>query len=252
MQASPLLDGFSLSPATLVMIPSSTVMLRPQPTPQKPQIVLACLRLTSVSIVVVTPVTPLPDIRNRLVRLVRLFRYSTHDLLVGGISTHTSSVVLVLSWKPWFFGLGSNPLIPGLHVEPALAQEAHEGHPELPGDVDGEAARGGDGANEGHARHQALLQDLEAAAPADHDDVIRERQPAFQERPPYELVRRVVPPHVFPQREKIPSCGEQRRRVQPTRRFEEPLRLPQLLRQGVDGLGQYLGPGRHDRAAAQF
>src|SRR5918997_590236 len=41
MQASPLLDGFSLSPATLVMTPSSTLTDNPQPTPQKPQIVVS-------------------------------------------------------------------------------------------------------------------------------------------------------------------------------------------------------------------
>src|SRR5215218_2209064 len=41
MQASPLLLGFSLSPATLVMTPSSTLTDNPQPTPQKPQIVVS-------------------------------------------------------------------------------------------------------------------------------------------------------------------------------------------------------------------
>jgi hypothetical protein len=54
MQASPLLLGLFLSPVTLVMTPSSTVMARPQPTPQKPQIVLACLVSTAVSTAVAT------------------------------------------------------------------------------------------------------------------------------------------------------------------------------------------------------
>src|SRR5215216_3673729 len=60
MQASPLLLGLFLSPVTLVMTPSSTVMLRPQPTPQKPQIVLACLVSTAV---VANSLTPLPHYR---------------------------------------------------------------------------------------------------------------------------------------------------------------------------------------------
>jgi hypothetical protein len=54
MQASPLLLGLFLSPVTLVMTPSSTVMARPQPTPQKPQIVLACLVSTAISTAVAT------------------------------------------------------------------------------------------------------------------------------------------------------------------------------------------------------
>src|SRR5215213_3687844 len=39
MHASPLLDGFSFSPVTFWMTPSSIFRVRPQPTPQKPQIV---------------------------------------------------------------------------------------------------------------------------------------------------------------------------------------------------------------------
>ncbi len=42
--------------------------------------------------------------------------------------------------------------LPGVDVEPASAQEADQRHAELPGDVDGEAARGGDGAHDGDAR----------------------------------------------------------------------------------------------------
>src|SRR5919112_4922296 len=113
MQASPLLLGFSLSPATLVMTPSSVVMLRPQPTPQKPQIVLACLRSTSFSIVVVTPITPLPSMSViASILLIKRSRYPAQDLLLGGISPRSSPVVLVCLWEPglWFFGVGLNPL----------------------------------------------------------------------------------------------------------------------------------------------
>src|SRR5215213_1910242 len=41
MQASPLLLGFSLWPATFWITPSSTLMDNPQPTPQKPQMVVS-------------------------------------------------------------------------------------------------------------------------------------------------------------------------------------------------------------------
>jgi hypothetical protein len=59
--------------------------------------------------------------------------------------------------------------------------------------------------------------------------VLRERQPAFEKRPPDELVRRVVPPDVLPQREELSFSVEEGRRVQTPRRVEEPLRLPQCL-----------------------
>src|SRR5215211_6483540 len=107
----------------------------------------------------------------------------------------------------------TNPIRPGVYVEPSPAQEPDEGHTELPGHVDSEAARGGDGAHEGGPGGQALLQDLEAAASADQDDVIGERQPPFEQRPPDELVRRVVPTYVFPQREKLSCVVEEGRRV---------------------------------------
>jgi hypothetical protein len=128
-------------------------------------------------------------------------------------------------------------LLPSVHVESSLAQEPHQRHTVLPCYVDREAARGGDGAHEGHARREALLQDLEAAAPADQDDVPRERQPAFQQRPPDELVRRVVTADVLPERDEVPLRVEERRGVQAAGRVEEPLRLPELFGQGVERLG---------------
>src|SRR5918997_1787459 len=72
---------------------------------------------------------------------------------------------------------GENPIKPGVCVESPAAQEPDERHPELPGDVDGEAARRRDGADDGHPGRKALLQDLERGAPADHHHVLRERQP---------------------------------------------------------------------------
>src|SRR5829696_8965405 len=141
---------------------------------------------------------------------------------------------------------------PGVDVEPAPAQEPDEGHPELPGHVDGEAARGGDGAHDRSAGHQGLLQDLEAAATADHDYVLRQRQPALQKRPADELVRGVVPSDVLPERDELSFLIEERRRVQAARRVEEPLRLPEFVRQGVDGLWLNQRTRRDDRATTQL
>src|SRR5206468_1906180 len=45
---------------------------------------------------------------------------------------------------------------------------------------------------------------------------------------------------------------EECRRMQPARRLEEPLRLPELLRQRVDRLRSHLRTGRYHRTAAQL
>src|SRR4051794_30771177 len=148
--------------------------------------------------------------------------------------------------------LDVNSLVPTIYVEAIPSQEADQRHPELPGHVHGQAARGGDSAHYGYPRDQALLQDLEAAPPADHHDVVREGQPALQQRPSDELVGGVVPPHVLSESEEVSLLIEERRRVQPARRLKEPLRLPELLRQRVDRLRIYLRPRRYDGAAAQL
>src|SRR5215204_5566512 len=67
---------------------------------------------------------------------------------------------------------GENPIRSGVYVESPLAQEPDECHTEFLRHIDREAARGGDGAHDGHARREALLQDLEAAAPAHRHDVV--------------------------------------------------------------------------------
>src|SRR5215213_1322450 len=66
MHASPLLDRFSFSPVTFWMTPFSTFRVRPQPTPQKPQIVftsrapLALPFSETFSIAVAIRLTPFP------------------------------------------------------------------------------------------------------------------------------------------------------------------------------------------------
>src|SRR4028118_1055213 len=76
-----------------------------------------------------------------------------------------------------YLRLREDSFMPTIYIEASASQEADQGHPELPGYVHSEAARGGDGAHDGHPGGQALLQNLETAAPADHHHVIREREP---------------------------------------------------------------------------
>src|SRR5579859_3980659 len=71
-------------------------------------------------------------------------------------------------------GLDFDPLRVRVDVEVVLAEEAHERDPEFPRHLDGEARRGRDGADNGHARHHRLLHDLEARAAADHENVMVE------------------------------------------------------------------------------
>src|SRR5918998_3361611 len=147
---------------------------------------------------------------------------------------------------------GVNPLAPTIYVEPFASQETNEGHVESPRHVHREAARGGDRAHDGHPGREALLQDLEAAATADHDDVVAQGQPSLQERPADELVCGVVASHVLLEGDEVASCIEERRRVQPSCRLEESLRPSELRRQGVDGLWGDHWSRRDHGAAAQL
>src|SRR5215217_6051617 len=149
-------------------------------------------------------------------------------------------------------GFELNPLGPGVDVEPVAAQKSDEGHPEFTGHIHRQAARRGDRADDGHTGREALLQDLEAAAPADHDGVIPQRQSSLEESPPEELVGRVVAPHVFPEGYEISLRAEVRRRVQPAGSLEETLRLAQLLGEDVDRLRRHLRSRRDHGAPAEL
>src|SRR5215212_480105 len=109
-------------------------------------------------------------------------------------------------------GFELNPLGPGVDVEPVAAQKSDEGHPEFTGHIHRQAARRGDRADDGHPGREALLQDLEAAAPADHDGVVPEWRASLEESPPEELIGRVVAPHVFPESYEFAVRVEERRR----------------------------------------
>src|SRR5215211_4193705 len=66
---------------------------------------------------------------------------------------------------------GTNPVKPGVYIKSVTTQETDERHVEPSAHVHRQAARRGDRAHDGHPGHEALLQDLEAAAAADHDDL---------------------------------------------------------------------------------
>jgi hypothetical protein len=73
------------------MTPSSTVMLRPQPTPQKPQIVLASLVSTAISAAVTNSLTPLhPMFVPISVRIAERCRYRYKTLLLLSLAFYYS------------------------------------------------------------------------------------------------------------------------------------------------------------------
>src|SRR4029077_17873294 len=77
-------------------------------------------------------------------------------------------------------------------VEPVAAQEAYQSEAEALGQLDRQAARRRDGADDRHPGDQALLEDLIARPAADQDDVAVEREEPLAERPADQLVERVV------------------------------------------------------------
>src|SRR3989304_4316542 len=131
-----------------------------------------------------------------------------------------------------------------VHVEPLPAGEADEGHPELPGEVHREARRGADGADDRNPRHEGLLHDLEAPAPAHLEDRVRERDGVPEDLLADDLVDGVVAAHVLPDADDLPVGGEEARRVEAARLREDRLGLPEPRGQGPPGGPGGPGPGR--------
>src|SRR5215204_6185299 len=120
------------------------------------------------------------------------------------------------------------PLRPAVHIKPVAAEKPHQRHAEALGEVDGQAAGGGDGAEDGDAGGEGFLGDLEAAAAADHQEVIGEGEDAFEEGPADDFVDGVVAADVFPQRDKVSSRGEQGGGMETAGGGEETLGVPEL------------------------
>ena len=77
------------------------------------------------------------------------------------------------------------------------AKEANEGLAGIASEVDGEAAGGGDGGDEGDASGEGFLDHLEGNAATEEQDVTVERQEAVHKRMAEDLVEGVVAAHVF-------------------------------------------------------
>src|SRR5918992_220545 len=183
-----------------------------------------------------------------VVRVVKRRRYPIQDPIATIPLIIRSPLISVRGGR----GFGLDPLVPGVRVKLGTAQESDEGYTEFPCYVHRQAARRGDRAHDGYPGHEALLHDLEAAATADHDDVVAQGQPSLQECPADELVCGVVAAHVLLEGDEVAFCIEERRRVQPSCRLEESLRPSELLRQGVDGLWGDHWSRRDHGAAAQL
>src|SRR5829696_3282692 len=82
--------------------------------------------------------------------------------------------------------------------------------------------------------------------------MVVKRHPAFEQRPPDKFVGGVVAAYVLLEGYKVSLRVEERRRVQPTCRLEESLRLSELAWQRVDHLCRNLRSCRGHRATAQF
>src|SRR5918999_5995717 len=89
-------------------------------------------------------------------------------------------------------------------VEAAAPDEADHGKTEPVGGLDGEAGGGRHGADDRNAGHGGLLHELEADPARQHQDTVRQRKVAGQERPADELVDGVVPADVLPDGQDLP------------------------------------------------
>src|SRR5579872_1511379 len=95
-----------------------------------------------------------------------------------------------------------DPLCTGVDVGALAPQEADEGEPEAPGEVDRQAAGRRHRAQDGDAGGHALLGELEAGPPADEDDAPGQlRRATAQQRPPDQLVQGVVAADVLAERQ---------------------------------------------------
>src|SRR5690606_28574958 len=77
----------------------------------------------------------------------------------------------------------------------------------------------------------------------DEDDSVPQGDASLQQRPADQLIERVVPPDIFPQRQELPGRIEQRRGMQAARPREDSLALAQRLRQPVERFDWDLRPG---------
>src|SRR6266480_3588352 len=144
----------------------------------------------------------------------------------------------------------ANSLRSRVHVEPIPARESDQRHPEFLGDGDRQARGGADRDHERDSGHRGLLQDLKAGPAAHREDVLREGDPASEERLSHDLVDRVVSSHVLAKGEELPRGIEEARGMESARLCEQRLALAELFwdrrnRRGIDGSSVPSDPMAH-------
>src|ERR1700687_5029168 len=124
-----------------------------------------------------------------------------------------------------------DPLLAGVNDEPPSAQETDQRQSKFTCQLYRETRRRGNRRQEGNARSDRFLHDLEPAATADQQNLTTERQAAAEERPTDNFVHGVVSANVFAQDEQFASRAEKRRRVQSAGSAKDSLGLAQNWRQ---------------------
>src|SRR5262249_35253693 len=89
-------------------------------------------------------------------------------------------------------------LVSRIDVEPPFSCESYDRHALRASQLGGEARRSSYRHQHGHAGHARLLNQLEARASADDEDLGGEGNPSGEERRPDDLVDGVVPANVLP------------------------------------------------------
>ncbi len=139
-----------------------------------------------------------------------------------------------------------------VHVEAIAPQEADEGLPQALGGLHGKVRRRRHGAEDRHARHGGLLNDLEAHPSGNHDESVVERQPPGEDLGADELVERVVATDVLADVQDATVPVEEARGVETARRVERRLSRPERVRQGTDHIRRDDGSRARKRLAADL
>ena len=121
------------------------------------------------------------------------------------------------------------PVAAGVHVQRVVAEKADEAHAAGIRELDGEARGSRDGSDERDARHESLLHDLEARAPAHHENVSAQRHVAGEKRRTYYFVHGVVAADVLSDKEEVSLSVEESGRVDAAGLVEACLLGPHLV-----------------------
>ena len=96
-----------------------------------------------------------------------------------------------------------------IYVEPPVSGKADEGDAEFSGQVDGQARRCADGDDDGNGCAKCFLEQFEAGAAAEDDDVTVGGKGVGEQAGADELVHGVVTAHVFAQFDELAILVEE-------------------------------------------